>query len=212
LAILAPALAVPAVASFVLLGSLACVDAVRAAPPRAVGRRRLRFRCSVAAMHVLQPLVRRWGRSRRRNRGVEGVPPRVALNVTGVLRQGCVQVIPHAGPRAELVGAITAHIRRAGVRVMTSSGWDAYDARLIGSAIVTGDLVTSAYPEGCVQVRIRRRPRGFGVTFVLAGLVFAAAIDPFAVLGVCCIAAAETCRGLWRTGPLVRRVVLEATR
>jgi hypothetical protein len=84
--------------------------------------------------------------------------------------------------------------------------------RLIGSAIVRGDLVTSAYPEGYVQLRIRRRPRGWGVTFVLAGLAFAAAIDPLAALSFGGLAAAETGRGWWRTGPLVRRVVQEAIR
>jgi len=95
---------------------------------------------------------------------------------------------------------------------MTSNGWDSYDVRLIGSALVRGDLVTSAYPDGYVQVRIRRRPRGWGVTFVVAGLAFAAAIDPLAAFSFCCIAGAETGRGWWRTGPLVRHVVQEAMR
>jgi hypothetical protein len=211
LAVVAPELGIPALASLLFMGSLGCVDAVRAAPPRAVVRRRMRFRCSVAAMHVLQPIVRSWGRKRRRIRGRDESAPRGGgFDATGVSRKGRVLVVAHTGPRTELVEAIAAHVRRAGVRVMTSNGWDSYDVRLIGSALVRGDLVTSAYPEGYVQVRIRRRPRGWGVTFVVAGLAFAAAIDPLAAFSFCCLAGAETGRGWWRTGSLVRRVVLEA--
>jgi glycosyltransferase involved in cell wall biosynthesis len=211
LAVVAPELGIPALASLLFMGSLGCVDAVRAAPPRTVIRRRMRFRCSVAAMHVLQPIVRSWGRKRRRIRGRDESAPRGGgFDATGVSRKGRVLVVAHTGPRTELVEAIAAHVRRAGVRVMTSNGWDSYDVRLIGSALVRGDLVTSAYPEGYVQVRIRRRPRGWGVTFVVAGLAFAAAIDPLAAFSFCCLAGAETGRGWWRTGSLVRRVVLEA--
>lgn len=212
LAAVAPGLGIPALASFLFVVMLLCVDAVRAAPPREVDSRRLRFRCSVAAMHVLQPLVRCWSRWRRRiGRGDESAP-RVALETAGASWEGRVLVVAYAAPRTDLVGAIAAHIRRAGVRVVTSSGWDSYDIRLIASSTVSGDLVTSAYPEGFVQVRIRRRPRWWGVAFVLAGLGFAAAIDPLVVAGFGCLAAAETGRGLWRTGPLIRRVMQEATR
>lgn len=211
LAAVAPELGIPAFASFVYMGALGCVDALRAAPPRAVGRRRLRFRCSVAAMHVLQPLVRGWGRRRRRFRRGDESAPRVELETTGASRKGRVVVVPHDGPRTELVEAIAARIRRAGVRALTSSGWEPYDVRLIGSAMVSGDLVTSAYPEGYVQVRIRLRPRGWGVTFALAGLAFAAAIDPLAILAFGIFAAAETGRGLWRVGPLVDRLLTGGT-
>jgi hypothetical protein len=213
LTVVAPELGIPALVSVLFMGVLGCLDAVRAVPPHAVGGRRIRFRCSVAAMHVLQPIVRCWGRKRRRIRGRDESAPRGrSCDPTGVFREGRVLVVPHIGPRTDLVEAIAADIRRAGVRVMTSSGWDSYDMRLIGSATVRGDLVTSAFPERFVQVRVRRRPRGWGVTFVLAGLAFAAAIDPLAALSFGGLAAAETGRGWWRTGALVRRVLEEATR
>jgi hypothetical protein len=120
--------------------------------------------------------------------------------------------VPHTGPRPELVAAVAAHIRRSGVRAIASTGWDAFDVRVIGSTIVGGELTTSAYPEGYVQVRIRRRPRAWGTTVVIAGLAFTSAIDPLAVFVFGSAAAAEITRGWWRTGPVVRRAVREATR
>jgi len=98
------------------------------------------------------------------------------------------------------------------VRAIASTGWDAFDVRVIGSTIVGGELTTSAYPEGYVQVRIRRRPRAWGTTVVIAGLAFTSAIDPLAVFVFGSAAAAEITRGWWRTGPVVRRAVREATR
>ena len=212
LALIAPALGIPALASLVLMAVVACLDAVRATPPRAAGARRLRFRAAVAAMHLLQPLVRCWGRQHRRARNGHEPAPRVSLAATGTFRDGNVLVVPHSGPRPELVGAIAAHIRRSGVRAMASTGWDSFDVRVIGSTIVSGELLTSAYPEGCVQVRIRRRARGWGATVVVAGLAFTSAIDPLAVLIFGSAAVAEITRGFWRTGPVVRHAVREATR
>jgi hypothetical protein len=160
-------------------------------------------------MHVLQPLVRAW--ARRRPRRAEEPAAGATIDRAGTYREGRVLVVPHIGPRAELVGAIAANIRRAGVRASASTGWDSYDVRLLGSATVSGELLTSAYPEGYVQVRIRRRPRGWGATVVIAGLAFTSAIDPLAVLFFSCAAAAEIGRGVWRTGPVVRRAVREVT-
>ena len=73
-------------------------------------------------------------------------------------------------------------------------------------------ITTSAYPEGYVQVLIRRRPRAWGTTVVIAGLAFTSAIDPLAVLVFGSAAVAEITRGFWRTGPVVRHAVREATR
>jgi hypothetical protein len=212
LAMVAPALGIPALVSLAFMGVLACVDAVCATPPRGAGAHPLRFRGAVAAMHVLQPLVRCWGRRGLGARNGDETAPRVSIDLTGSFREGRVLVVPHTGPRPELVSAIAANIRRAGVRAIASTGWDSYDVRLIGSATVSGELMTSAYPEGYVQVRIRRRPRGWGAGAVIAGLAFTSAVDPLAVLLFASLATAEISRGFWRTGPVVRRAVREATR
>ena len=162
-------------------------------------------------MHLLQPLVRYWARHTG-GRATATSGRRASLGATGTFREGLVLVVPHSGPRPELVGAIAAHIRRSGVRAMASTGWDSFDVRVIGSTIVSGELLTSAYPEGWVQVRIRRRARGWGATVVVAGLAFTSAIDPLAVLIFGTAAVAEVTRGFWRTGPVVRQAVREATR
>jgi glycosyltransferase involved in cell wall biosynthesis len=211
-ALIAPEVGIPALVALVFIGVMAGVDAVRATPPRAAGPRRLRFRGAVAAMHVLQPLVRCWGRRQRRARTGDESAPRLALDPTGAFRERRILVVPHSGPRPELVAAVAAHIRRSGVRAMASTGWDTFDVRVIGSTIVGGELVTSAYPEGYVQVRIRRRPRGWGTTVAIAGFAFTSAIDPLAGLVFGSAAVAEITRGWWRTGPVVRRAVREATR
>ncbi len=65
----------------------------------------------------------------------------------------------HDRPRENLVGMVLDHLRSTGVRTLSPSGWEAYDARLIGSLLVIGELLTSSAPVGWVQVRVRTRPR-----------------------------------------------------
>ena len=161
--LIAPELGIPALAALVFIGVLAGVDALPRRRRRAAGRRR---RCAFEA------------RSRRctcssRSFGVgaggsagpvaaTSRAPRLALDPTVAFRDGRILVVPHSGPRPELVAAVAAHIRRSGVPSIASTGWDAFDVRVIGSTIVGGELTTSVYPEGYVQVRIRRRPRAWG--------------------------------------------------
>jgi hypothetical protein len=77
--------------------------------------------------------------------------------------------------------AVVSELRRSGVRVVPTSGWEDYDARLLASTFVYGDLQTSSYPPGFVQLRIRRRLRW--VRLAIAGLVGAAVSLLSPVLG-----------------------------
>ena len=196
---IAPVVGIPALAALVFIAVLACVDACvrrrRARPARAdfASRR-------VAAMHVLQPLVRCWGRRQRRPRAGDESAPRLALDPNVAFRDGRILVVPIPGPARSSSPPLPRTFVARGCAAIASTGWEAYDARVIGSTIVGGELATSAYPEGYVQVRIRRRPRAWGATVVIAGLAFTSAIDPLAVFVFGSAAAAEITRGWWRTG------------
>src|SRR5438094_10481518 len=72
---------------------------------------------------------------------------------------GGVLLLPAARPRADAAATIVAHLRRAGLRVLPVTGWEDHDARILASGTLVADVVTSAWPQGCLQVAIRRRPR-----------------------------------------------------
>ena len=57
--------------------------------------------------------------------------------------------------------------------MLPSSGWDDYDARIVRSTFVFGDLQTSSHPTGYVQIRVRRRLRK-GRLFVAAAVTLVA--------------------------------------
>jgi GT2 family glycosyltransferase len=205
LGLVVPVLALPALLAFVFVATLFFVDATRVHPPRDLRTGRARFRLGVALMHVLQPLVRRWGRWRSGARPHESARRMDGAGARSTPRGGV--ALPSDDPREVVVDRIAAALRRAGVRVVPSSGWEPYDARLVGSALVLGELVTSAFPEGLVQVRVRRRPRwANALAVVAAGVVVALAGTP-ELLVVVCLAALDVARGFWRTGHVVRRAL-----
>jgi hypothetical protein len=157
----------------------------------------------------LQPIVRLWGRWRHRNaarRSLESngnLPPAVRQAERGVV------VVPEDRPRSELAATLVEALRCRGIRAMTPSGWEDYDARLLLSGLVYGELQTSSHPEGFVQVRIRPRPRRRrlvgGTVVVGAGAV---AVNPlFAVLFI--PVAASVARGAARARVLPTRVFRE---
>jgi hypothetical protein len=113
-------------------------------------------------------------------------------------------------PRPQLAAAVVLSVRRAGLRVAPATGWETYDAKMTGSALVVGELVTSAHPEGSVQIRVRRRLRRAGVLTSLVAVAVLLVLAPPLAAVVAAIAVVEAGRGLWRTGPLVVRVVEEA--
>jgi hypothetical protein len=103
-------------------------------------------------------------------------------------------------------------LRRRGFRVFPGSGWEPFDALFTGSSVVQGWLVTSSYPEGTVQVRVRRqlrpRPLALWAAAVLAGAAF---LPTLVAVAVGAIAVGELARGWWRTGPAALRTLRAAT-
>jgi hypothetical protein len=100
------------------------------------------------------------------------------------------------------------HLRRGKARVLQSTGWDDYDARILRSPFVHGDLQTSSYPTGFVQLRIRCRlwwPR-LAVVFA-AALVAVALSIPALAIALVGLAAAETLRGVISVNLLLHRIL-----
>jgi hypothetical protein len=192
------------IAATAFVVSLGMVDLLHATPPRRMRNDRLRFRLGVAVMHLLQPVVRSWARARARPvawRDVQRPPklPRVCRSVRGVL------LFEADRPRADLVASIIGHLRVAGARVELATGWDDYDARLLASRLVVGDLVTSSHPIGYVQIAVRRRILHRRCLGLASLILMLAVVDTSAAFGVGAIGAVDALLGVWRTGPSVRR-------
>jgi O-antigen biosynthesis protein len=181
LALLSPWLASPAFVAFGLLAGLSVVDMAQATPLRGTRKRTLRFRFKVALHHLLQPLARAWGRTRYRGQASRDLPRRQLLPVPCLRVGHGLLVMPEDRPRPDLAMAVISELRRSGVRVIPASGWEDYDARLLASTFVYGDVQTSSYPTGFVQLRIRRRLRW--VRLAIAGVVGAAVSLLSPVLG-----------------------------
>jgi glycosyltransferase involved in cell wall biosynthesis len=203
------ALLVPALA-LAFLGTLFGIDVSRAKPPRRLTSGRRRFRVGVAVLHVLQPVVRTWGRLRAR-RGARLGPGR-AIGIHGpVNRVGRgVMLVPQDRSRERLVEAVIDGLRRTGLRLLGPTGWEDYDARVICSTFVMGELVSSAYPVGYVQLRVRRRLRAVPLAFALPGVVALTMIGPVAAALGSAFVVAELVRGLVVTPRRVRRHIAGA--
>jgi glycosyltransferase involved in cell wall biosynthesis len=197
LALVSPWLGLPALLAIGFLAVLAGVDMSRAEPPRRSNTGKFRFRAMVALHHLLQPLVRSWARSRHRSFARRNLDSNQELpEAVRRLPRGVV-VVPDDRPRSELAAAIVEALRRRGIRAMHPSGWEDYDARLLLSRAMYGDLQTSCHPEGFVQVRIRMRPRRRSLGLVGAlGLASVAFTPLLAVLML--VPAASFARGALR--------------
>jgi hypothetical protein len=160
----------------------------------------------VAVHHLLQPLVRYWARRRHRQVARRTVASNGNLPAA-VERVGGVVVVEEDRPRAELAAALVEALRGRGIRAIYPNGWEDYDARLLLSALILGELQTSSHPEGYVQVRIRTRPRA--PQFVAGALVSAVGallISPlFALLLVPGVA--SVARGVTRARRLPARLL-----
>ncbi len=211
LALLAASWAAVPLVGLMLLGTLAVVDVAQARPPRGLGRRAFGFRLGVAFLHLAQPVVRTWARlresvlSRRHPPAYAWLPGPVTRLRRGVL------LLPEPRPRAEIVAALVGDLRRAGIAVVVPSGWDSYDANLLASLFVRGELVTSAHPEGCVQIRVRRRLRLRRIVLWLGAAAAGSVLTWWLGVAAVGIAALDLARGWYRTGRLVELVVTEAS-
>jgi glycosyltransferase involved in cell wall biosynthesis len=196
-------LATPAVLAALFLIGLVAVDTARTIPPRSLRRGRLRFRVGVALHHLLQPLVRTWGRSRSRSLAYRHLPPCDPLPPAVKPRRRGVIVLPEDRPREQLAAMLVSHLRHAKLRVQPSRGWEDYDARAVCSTFVFGDLQTSSHPTGYVQVRVRLRLRWVRLTVAAAVVVVVLAVgSPGLAMLLAALTIAETVRGAV-TAPLV---------
>jgi hypothetical protein len=118
-----------------------------------------------------------------------------------------VLLLPGTTSRVELVAAIVNSLRLSGLRIVTATGWEDYDARILGSVSLRGDLITSAHPVGCVQLRVRRRPRWLVLGAVAAVLALIAVVSPWVTVGLLGAVIIDALVGVWRTGGRVRRVI-----
>jgi hypothetical protein len=200
-----PLLALPALLAVVFLAAIFVAGAVRVSvPPRT--RRRPSFRLGVATLEILQPLARTWGRVRYRAIARNGVGSSQKLPGPVTRLRGGVLLLPESRPRAEVACALLNALRGVGLRVSAPSGWENFDARVFGSTLVMGELITSSHPPGCVQIRVRRRPR-MTVAVICAAACAMAMVEPIAAAVIGASALAEASRGVWRTGRLVRKTI-----
>ena len=155
--------------------------------------------------------MRLWGRLRHREPARRTINGDVALPGPPTRAPAGVLLLPADRPRPELAAAIVNELRRRKVRVLPPTEWEAHDASFVASTLVIGELVTSSHPEGCVQVRVRRRTRSaFAALYALAAVV-GVLLTPVAGAAVVAVAALEVGRGSWRCGPRVRRIVRKAS-
>jgi len=54
--------------------------------------------------------------------------------------------------RAALATALIVLLRAGGLPVVAATGWEDHDARFGAGPFVRGEMITSDYPSGCIQV------------------------------------------------------------
>jgi glycosyltransferase involved in cell wall biosynthesis len=201
---------VPAIAGLLWALSLLALDF--AALGTTGGKKGTWTRLLAAALHLMQPLPRLWGLLAQtvRFRRV----PRNGSTLDGPLRElpRGVLLLPLAQPRAALVPRVMACLAAGGVRVSLAGPWADHDALLSGSALICGKLLTSAHPEGVVQVRIDRQVRYGRLLGLLVAIAILALTVPVAAGALAMVGAGDAGRGLWRVGPASRRVLKRAAR
>ena len=204
-------LAIPGVAAALSLVGLLVIDTAQTVPPRSLRRGRLRFRAVVALHHMLQPLVRMWGRSRSRSLAHRHLPFSDPLPQAVPPRRRRVVVLREDRPRAQLAASLVSQLRHAKLRVHPSQGWDDYDARAVCSTFAFGDLQTSSHPAGFVQVRVRVRLRWARLaSATVLGLLILAVGGPALAAVFAALIGAETLRGVFVAFLLLHRLVPES--
>jgi GT2 family glycosyltransferase/exo-beta-1,3-glucanase (GH17 family) len=193
-------------AALVFLVGLGLVDAAHARPPGGGQLGAVRFRWGVALMTLLQPVARSWGRARSRRPARDELPvPPVPQDVRRPVPGG-VEVVTDR-ERGAFVADLVVRLRRLGVRVAPGTGWEEADARLLLSPLLGGDLVSSAFPQGTIQLAVRTVPRPVRIAGALITCVIAFLVHPAAGVVVAALVLAELGRGYLR----IRRILGKVT-
>jgi hypothetical protein len=201
-------LAIAPVLALVFLAGLAAFDFLQVRVPTNARSSPFKFRAAVTLLNLLQPIARAWGRARNRS-----LARRKAIAVRALAgpvegRGSGVFVIPESRPRPEVAENVVQLLRKAGMRVVPPTGWEPYDALLLGSAMVGGRLLTSAHPPGSIQLRVQRFLR-WKPALAAAALTTAAVLtDPRLALAFGVLVAGNVALGWWRTGHGLRRALL----
>ncbi|MBW3562476.1 MAG: glycosyltransferase [Actinobacteria bacterium] len=213
LGFLEPRAALPALVAAVFIVVLGVVDALSTDLPREVRSPGVRFRLGVGMMHLLQPVVRTWGRIRARATARRDLTGEARLPGPVRRERGGVLVLPTSRDRAGVTDDVLTVLRRAGLPLRSGSGWVPYDARILGSILLDGHVVSSAYPEGVVQLRVRRKPRwGRALAWLLTGIVVVDVSGSLALTGaMLAMTAMDLAIGWVRTGPTVRHAIVRAS-
>jgi glycosyltransferase involved in cell wall biosynthesis len=198
-----------AVACVLALAAIFGYDTARASTPT-LAKPAVGTRLAIAALHMMQPVARWWGKARHwqtahRDLSVESATPSTEPAVGGVM------VMATAQPRAEVAHSALSTLRAAGFSVNATNGWEDHDGRLSGSLFVAGDLITSDHPAGVVQARVRTRLRRWPLAVSLTFLTFAFLVLPRAApLVMLWLIALDIAVGCWRLSRrTLRRVLAE---
>jgi O-antigen biosynthesis protein len=206
-----PALGLPALLALIVLAALGTLDALRASPPRWLREGRGAFRAQVAVHHLLQPIVRAWGRYRGAPLARRDLPEVSPLpGPAQCLADGTI-VLPEDRPRDELVTAAIGLLRRHGLRVTAPNGWEDHDAGLGLGRLVRGELLSSSHPVGFVQLRVRTSPRWARIA-LLAGAAAAAGLAGWVAAMMLIVAGAlgDVARAFWTTRTALHALVTAA--
>jgi len=207
LAAVSVVLAAPAVFGLTLLMALGAANAARCRPPTGSGIGQMRARMSIAWLTMAQPLVRAWGHSRNRVPALRTAGPEQPVARPTGRATGRVFIYEAMCHRSELAAALIAHLRQGGLCVVAAGGWEDFDARVAAGPFLMGELLATAHPGGCIQVRVRRRARRWAWigAAVVGGVALGVSVAVFAA--VAAIVMAGLLWGLWRSGPSVDRLL-----
>ena len=116
-------------------------------------------------------------------------------------------VVADDRPREELAISLIAALRGRGWRVRRPTGWEDYDARLLLGLLIFGDLQTSSYPEGFVQIRIRFRARRRAVAVAATTTTATLLISPLITAVVAGVLVAGIAKVAIRTRRLLNSIL-----
>jgi hypothetical protein len=105
-------------------------------------------------------------------------------------------IFPDLVGRPALVVSIVSAFRAVGMRVLVPSGWEPFDARVSAGLLLTGELLSSAHPEGFVQVRVKLKLRPGPASVAAVLLLVTWLLSFWAGIAVLVLVAAELVRGL----------------
>jgi O-antigen biosynthesis protein len=211
LALVAMPFGIVPVAALLFLVALGAIDFGTATPPAVIRKKRLSYRLGVALMHLAQPLSRTFARSWHRPVARKSVTRVPRLHGPAQLLPGGVILIPEDRRRGDLVDDILVLLRQAGANVVPPTGWEAYDARLLASVLVAGDLITSSHPTGWVQVRIRPRLRIGPALLLVSAAAVLALVAPAATVVLLVLGMADWVIGASRIRRLRARIRVGAS-